>query len=314
MIECTRSLIVIHRKESASDFEEIGRRIRELDPTIAVAMISEFLDPGARPNSFFQRPLLAVYLVNPPPKDFKHSAGKLAVEQMTKLEEYEYFKTHKIPCLPIEEFNWGMELDSAIYGDWVVLKPKIIQSSGQHVNMLPIDAIPHLKPDDFPEDHYIHQDQYYVQQLLKTGTRPFHYRSMIFLGEILYSATNESFISYPSPTTNIETLLKTSIASNNHHNRERKIVIDERKNKFALEVAKEFSNHPILGIDIIEDLETKKLYVLEINAGGNGWHFSSAAAANIPGHEAQRSELLEQYHAFDTAAEALVRKTHELAR
>ena len=155
---------------------------------------------------------------------------------------------------------------------------------------------------------------YYVQKLLKTGARPFHYRAMIFLGEILYSATNESFISDPSPTTDIKTLLKISVASNNPGNRERNIVIDERKNNFALKVAKAFSKYPILGIDIIEDVETKKLYVLEVNAGGNGWHFSSAIAADLPDHtEAQNIQMLEQYKAFDTAAKALVRKTHELA-
>ena len=315
MIECTRSLIVIHRKESASDFEEIGRRIRELDPTIAVAMISEFLDPGALPNSFFQRPLLAVYLVNPPPKDFNHSAGKLAVEEMTKLQEYECFKKYNLPCLPIERFEWGMELDTAIYGEWVVLKPEHIQSTGKDVNMLPTKFLPKLKQSDFPADHLIHQDSYLVQRFVKTGLKPTHYRVCTFLEEILFSTRLTSIHPYPHYDSNLQVLINNTVASNKPDSRVREFIKDSAVNALALKVSASFPKHPLLGIDILRDELTEKLYVIEANVGGNVWSFSSIMAAHIPDYSplSKKYRIL-QYGAWDRAAEALVRKIHELAK
>jgi hypothetical protein len=56
-----------------------------------------------------------------------------------------------------------MELDSDIYGDWVVLKPQNITSTCKEVNMVPTRMIPLLTRDDFPEEHLVHRDSYLVQ-------------------------------------------------------------------------------------------------------------------------------------------------------
>ena len=252
MADCTKSLLVVHRKENVQDFRDIGLRIRELDPSIAVAMISEFLDPGVLPSSFFQRPLLAVYLVNPPPKDFNHSAGKLAVEEMSKLEEYDHFKKNNIPCLPIERFRWGMELDSSIYGDWVVLKPENITSTGKDINMLATQAIPKLKAEDFPLDHLIHKDTYLVQRFVKTGEAPSHYRVMIFWDAILYSRKSTSLKSYPSFASDQKSLLSHCVASN-PVDRIFEYTINDELSDLAFKTAKSFPECPLFGIDIIRD-------------------------------------------------------------
>jgi hypothetical protein len=94
------------------------------------------------PSHFLNQPTLTMYLVNPPlitrPND-------LAVKHLSKIDEYAHFKQHNIPCLPIEKFAWGMTLDESIYGDWVVIKPENINSSGKDINMIPTKAISKFK-------------------------------------------------------------------------------------------------------------------------------------------------------------------------
>ena len=105
-----------------------------------------------------------------------------------------------------------------------------------------------------------------------------------------------------------------SVASNQHASRTAELVKDPEVNELALKVAKTLPQNPLMAIDILRDEETGKLYVLELNLGGNVWHFSSKMVRNLPGYDsAARKKLVLQYNAWDRAAEALVRKTHELA-
>jgi len=77
----------------------------------------------------------------------------------------------------------------------------------------------------------------------------------------------------------------------------------------ARRVGAVFPNIPLLGLDILRCKSTGKAHVLEINAGGNVWHYSSQLAAKeraahpeyFPnGHQKQRS--------FEMVAEILIRK------
>jgi hypothetical protein len=82
---------------------------------------------------------------------------------------------------------------------------------------------------------------------------------------------------------------------------------------------------PILGVDIVPEEKSKKLYVLECNPGGNTWHFSAGSTAAIrrqfvggKQESAKRAEtwcqlMIGQFDAFDRTAEVLVQKVRELA-
>jgi hypothetical protein len=307
-----KALIVVHRNESADDFQQIARRIRKLDPTISVTMVSDFLTSKMVPDQCLNLPMLVVYLCNPPKTEFK-VATKLAVKGMSKIEEYEHFKQHNIPCLPIERFIWGMELDPEVYGDWVILKPEHIQSTGKDVNMVPTKEIPNLKLSDFPAEHLIQKDTYYVQQFLKTGNSATFYRALVYLGDILLSYKVEQNNHYPDYKVGLDILLKTSVASNLQGSRKINLVDDDDVRALAIKVALAFPDLPLLGVDIIPDAVTGKLYVLEINAGGNTWAFTAKPSQDLRSILGLKNMIL-QYNAWDRAAEALVRKTHELAK
>lgn len=275
-------------------------------------MIPEGFDPKKLPPIFYTLPTLVIYLVNPPNYGFS-KAKKLAVKSIGKLEEYEHFKKYNIPCLPVEQFKSGLTLDHEIYGDWVVLKPENITSTGKDINMVPTKMIPLLTKNDFPENHLVHYDSYLVQKFVKCGVNPTHYRVLVFLDEVLYSRRSSSNLPYIDPHSDIKDHLRTTVASNHHGYRTVEPYKDLEVNAFALVVAKSFPDCPLLGIDIIRDDSTGKLYVLETNLGGNTWHFSSEIAKRDGLTPIHRKAIIKQYNAWDIAAAALVRKTCELA-
>jgi hypothetical protein len=313
MSKTNKVVIVVHRKENADDFQQIARRIRNLDPSIGVLMVSDFLTSKMVPPEFLQLPMLVIYLCNPPATEFK-VATKIAVKKMSKIEEYEHFKKHKLPCLPIDRFKWGMELDPAIYGDWVVLKPEHIQSTGKDVNMVPTKKIPHLKLSDFPEAHLIRQDSYYVQKFVKAGPTPVHYRALVFLDEILYSSFSTHQMPYPTVDSSLSSLLSRSITANWQGKRKIDFTEAEEVIRLALRTSKSFENVPLLGIDFIYDDQSKRFYILETNPGGNVWHFSSEIGKGLRRDLGGKNLMVAQYNAWDKAAKALIRKTIELAK
>ncbi len=68
---------------------------------------------------------------------------------------------------------------------------------------------------------------------------------------------------------------------------------------------------PSMGIDIIREHDTGKLFALEYNAGGGHWHISS----NF-GLEQQRKYGLDyqnQFNALDTITDALIEATRKRA-
>lgn len=314
MVAAKKGLLLIFRPESSDDFREIARRVYKIDPSIYVVGQSAWVKVDQLPKGFLNLPLLVIYLVNPPPDSYNSKSATLAVSTASKIDEYHHYKRNGIPCLPIENFRWGMDLDPKIYGDYVVIKPENLNSTGKDINMIPTELIKGLKPQDFPEDHLIHKDTYLVQKFVKSENRPTHYRVLVFLDEVLYSRRAVSNIPYPENKKDLSLLLRTSVASNNK-DRVNDFYKDPEINELAITAAKTFPKNPIFGFDIIREEKTKNLYILEGNIGGNVWHFSSEFARQGRGlNQLGRKALVHQYNAWDRAAEALVRKTNELAK
>ncbi len=307
-MRASRGLIIVFRDESAQDFKDISKRLTKLDPTIKVLGFGNKIDSSKIPRGFFEIPHLVIYLVNPPPVNFEHYSPKLAVKYLDKVQENLLLKEKSINYLALENFNWGMTLDREIFGDWVVIKPANKTSTGRDINLIRRDEIPILKLNDFPSDHLIHQDEYLVQKFIYCGDRPTHFRVTIFLGKILFSSRAISRNSYPSKNSSLQERLRTSIASNFREYRTTELYIDIEVNQFALSVAKNFQDLPLLGIDILRNNDNQKLYVLELNSGGNTWHFSSESGKGYRFDLGGRNLMIKQYDAWDQAAMALLEK------
>lgn len=307
-----KSLLLVVRPESLEDFRSIAKKIRKIDPYIDVLIFSVSVNSDQIPSHFLKQPLLAIYLVEPPPEDFENSFPMLVVKKMNKYEEYVHFKKHNLPSLPIEPFYLGMTLDPLIYGEYVVLKPQNMQSTGKDVNMVPTKLISTLKISDFPEGHLIHNDDYYVQKFLRTSYKPVHHRVTVFIDEVILSSKTILNSDYPPPSESLKDRLKKTIAANDTANRQVWLFKDESINQFALDVAKTFPKNVLFGLDILKEEETGKLYILETNIGGNVWHFSSDAGKVYRNDLGGRKPLITQYNALDRVAETIVRKMDEI--
>ena len=69
-----------------------------------------------------------------------------------------------------------------------------------------------------------------------------------------------------------------------------------------------FPRSALHGIDIIREVGTRRLFVLEINPGGNTWSFSSRWADNVQ-TELNMPDLSIQFDAWKTCARVLVHRT-----
>ena len=69
---------------------------------------------------------------------------------------------------------------------------------------------------------------------------------------------------------------------------------------------------PLKGCDIIREATTGKLYVLEVNSGGNTWHFSSGYFSGLRRELGEDfvSTMHRQFDAFRTAARVLAARTN----
>jgi hypothetical protein len=69
----------------------------------------------------------------------------------------------------------------------------------------------------------------------------------------------------------------------------------------------------VLGVDVLRDTNTGRLYVLETNPGGFTWHLSSGLAKKTFTPEHIRN-IYQQFDALERAAQLLVEKTRAEAR
>ena len=70
-------------------------------------------------------------------------------------------------------------------------------------------------------------------------------------------------------------------------------------------------DHPLLGVDILRDAESGRLYVLELNTVGWTWHFSTPDAKRVARETG--GDPYAQMNGLERAARVLVKKARELA-
>ena len=93
----------------------------------------------------------------------------------------------------------------------------------------------------------------------------------------------------------------------------RAFVIDAEVMDFARQVNRAFPRIPLQGCDIVREAVSGKLYILEVNPGGNTLHFSSPIFARQRGLLGGKSVFTGQLDAFAIAARILAKRTEQLA-
>ncbi len=309
-----RNLIIIHRgPEYERDFDEIAAAVNALDPSITIYHLSAGLKAELRVGDW-QYPTLTVALVS----DFRLPIrrGKvLRCAAIQKPTQQAVFRENGISTPPSAIFRFGTKLDPIVFGDFVLLKPLNLKltSHGHGIHVMRRGRAESIAPAAFSEDHPIRNgEQFVIQKFVYTGKFATTYRVTTFLGAILFAARFEA--DSPSPDLSAPDHVLDAGKFTHKGNFSVTFVNDEEILALARKVAVAFEDAPLLGIDIVRDERSSRLYVLEVNAGGNTWHFSSEMWADRRRKMPDVALAMKtQFSAFDVAARALVDKVQLLA-
>jgi hypothetical protein len=323
-----RNLIIIHRgPEYQRDFDEIAGKVLALDRNISIYSVPSAFT-GALPPAIWQQPTLTVALLAKFRVEIRRGPI-LKNRAIEKLAQQEVFRKHGIPTPPAMPFRFGMTVDPLLFGEFVILKPMDLEqtSKGDGVHLIRRRRLHDMKIGDFPAGHPLQKARsgYLVQRFVDTGEYPSFYRVQTFLGKAIY-AWHSTLVIPRCPLTASDTEIEATTVASQGGEKTRELISDPDIIALAERVHAAFPQLPMLAVDCIKEERTGKLFILECNAGGNTWHFSSKvgeklrlgfgnAAANGPekANEIARQMFIDQFGAFDIVARQLVSATHNLA-
>lgn len=323
-----RNLIIIHRgPEYDSDFEAISLKVRALDPAMVIYSLPARLKTDL-PAGAWQYPTLTVALQG----DFRLKVKRgpvLRNRMIGKLDQQAAFRANTIATPPALPFRFGMALDPILFGDFVVLKPAdLLQTShGAGILFYRRKTLAAANPSDFSglPDPNPTTAPFLVQRYVHSGPRISVERVTTLLGEVISQWRAEA-VTDMLPASPHDIADGTNVAVQTV-DRDRFLTTDTDAAEIGRRVAASLPDVPLLGVDILREPGSGRLSVLECNAGGNTWFFSSEIGRHVrqtmrssrhgaaPAGEAEgKQRLVEQFGAFDIAAAALHRATIAMAR
>jgi hypothetical protein len=207
----------------------------------------------------------------------------------------------------------GLELDPAEWGEFVILKPTDIGTSsrGLGIQLMRTRRVRYIEPQEYPPDHPGRLGPMMVQQYVDSGDHVAVYRVLSFFGQPLYAQDKIVRTKRIDLTASDEEIEKAAITDQSGEvNRVLRVWPEGIALARAAHAA--VPEIPLVGVDVIRDASTGKAYVLELNSGGNTWHFSSRHIASVREQNGVAFETarLTQFDAFRSAARVLVEKTN----
>ncbi len=195
--------------------------------------------------------------------------------------------------------------DPAEWGEYVIVKPNNA-NSGDGVKLVRTvdlaarhDELTAGVNDQLRVETYIdHSEDGY----------PSEYRVMSMFGRVLYCAQNRWGTRRP-PLADIAADPSGIIASNGAAvgGHIRTLCNDPEIIALGERAHRAFPESPVIGVDIIRDSQSGRLYVLEANPHGAVWHLSSGFARKMDPVYAR--ERYAQFNALDRAADLLIERT-----
>ena len=313
--DIARHLMLVYRPgwQSLADLNDIRAHVTDIDPTIET-----FIVPATGRNSVARRraatrPTLVVSTGRI--VEFRPARGKVYQGfPIPKSEELRRLAAGGVPVPRTAILTPDLRLDEAEWGEFVLVKPTDIGTSshGRGFQLMRTRRVRFTHPAHYPRDHPGRLGPMIVQQFIDTGEHLRSYRVTTFFGEPISALVHTSQgkrVDLSAPDAEIE---KASVAIQ---------VAGERRSDFTedpdvLEMARRahaaLPEIPLKGCDILRDAQTGALFVIELNCGGNTWHFSSEFMAERRkkyGEEFERQRR-GQFDALRTAARVLVEKTN----
>ena len=148
-----------------------------------------------------------------------------------------------------------------------------------------------------------------IQEFIRTGRSAATTRIATFMGNPILTWTSTLVEPLPEEGQADEVLEKTNIASNRPGlPKQRSFDLDPAKVALARRVFDVFRNIPLHGVDVVTGHDGRH-YVLEMNGGGNTWHFSSDGGPRIRATQGGRAGMIAQMGAWRIVADTLIERT-----
>jgi hypothetical protein len=318
-----RHLVIVHQPgwQSIADWRDIGGRVRRIDPTIGVLVVSALQDHTALAERAAGLPTL-VFSAGPLGK-FRPLRGKVYHGgPMPKFQQLRRLLAGGVRVPRTQVLTEGARFDPQAWGEFVVVKPTDMASSSKAagIQLMRTERVRYIAPGDYPQGHPGRRGPMVVQQFIDTGPQLSTYRVLTLFGEPLYCEYNYLDDSELDLTADDPVIETTNIAiQGDTMNRHRIFQYDADMVALARAAHHAIPEVPLKGCDILRDHRTGRLYVIEVNPNSNTWHFSSRFMAKLmlqypdkfpPELARQR---LEQLDAFGTAAHVLAETTRREA-
>lgn len=309
-------LILVHQisKQAYSDYEFIAGRMSALASDIRVFNV----DTREQDWKWRKEAAASPTLVISPMPIKKFSPGRGRILQgfdFPKSTQYERLAAGGIPIADWISIEPGVSLDPKNWGAYVVIKPDISRK-GAEIKIKRTGRVRYKPPEAYAGDHPAQLAPLLAQRFIYTGRWPNNYRVVTLFGRALMSWHCEAVHSL-RPLEGRDAFRGgaegggITIVSNKMGSRYRlsaeSDVIDLAERAHAA-----FPEQPLLGTDIVRDVETGELCVLETNPRGDAWLMSSDTGNSI--QTDNQIDFSRQFNALDIAAKVLIDKTRALAQ
>jgi hypothetical protein len=307
------NIVLVHQRLKLhwKDLADISHLIIEKSRHIRVLLVSEVDTADVLPPDVWQWPTMTVSFG--PVGRFNPPRGPIfANKAISKVDQAARLAGAGVATPRTKIFRLGEPLDPKEWGEFVILKPKPLRltSRSDGIYLYRTERLNRLKEQDFPAAHMIRRMPMLVQQFVDTGPRASKQRITTLFGEPFHWAYSANKSPRPPLASADEILDSAIISSAASEDRDWSCAAPSHE---MLDTARRagavFPNMPLLGLDLLRCNATGRVYVLEINAGGNVWHYSSpyAAADRAANPETYPTEV-EKRWSFNKAAEILLHK------
>jgi len=308
--EPTRNLLIIQTAhlQDPADWLAVKQRIDRDAPDIEVRIADNGHANSVTARWQVRRPSLVfspIQLINFVPRGGAIFCGHILGkdEQLRRLSSIDILTPRTAMLSSVHS------LDPSEWGEFVVVKPNNSNSSKGLKLVRSTDLAAR-----YNELTALADDQILVQPYIDHAEDgyPTIYRVLTMFGRALYCVWNRWDKKRP-PLAQIADDPSGVIATNdNSMGQVRSLCNDPGIVALGERAHEAFPECPVLGVDIIRDVQSGRLYVLEVNPHGNVWHLSSPFAKKVD-PEYVRARYA-QFNALDRAADLLIQKTRSEAR
>jgi hypothetical protein len=303
------SLVLVHRAtyQEIRDLVEIADLVRSGAPDIDTYVVSDDADNPVSRELAAQKPSLVVSFGEI--RKFAPLRGRIYTGRyIPKDRQLVRMAQAGIPVPRTMVVSGGYPAEVPKFGNLVVLKRVSQDSSGGRGVVLVRYENLRRKMEELVQDAKWGYPVL-IQEFIRTGKGAATTRVATFMGEPMLTWTSTLPDPLPDDDQPDDLIEKTNIASNMAGvPKLRSLDIDPVKLALASRLFGVFRNIPVHGVDILTT-EDGKHYILEMNGGGNTWHFSSDLGVRIRAGHGGREAMIAQMGAWSIIAGALIRRT-----